>query len=302
MKFLFKLLIIISLATCSQSYAQVDIGKNESQAVILTLDDGSVIYGIITERTDFEVTVQSASLGSVVIPIASVTNTKYIDDVRNYIYDNDGNPVDFHNSTHYFLFPSGYGLKKGQSYYENIGVFFNTVSYGVSDNFSISAGAEVISLLFGIGTPGMYISPKLTIPFGNQKGAFGINATAIVLPSNNFDGFSFLSGSATFGSRNNNITIGTGAGFNFEGGITDEVIPFTVGIMKRLGPKLSFISENWVFAYDDFTEAEGIISAGLRVHFKNVGGAFNFGLFRPIADIGPFIGLPFISATVPLGL
>jgi len=299
MKHQFFFILLISLYFSSDCLSQVELSGPVSQAVILDLDDGSVIYGIISNKTEYEISVQSASLGSVTVPITSISKIRYIDDVRNIIFDKNGNPVDFHNSTHYFLFPSGYSLKKGQSYYENIWVFANSYSYGVTDNFTISVGGEIASLLFASQVPLLYASPKLSVPLGNQKGALGLSSTFIILPGDDFNGAGFLSGSLTVGSRNNNFTLGAGAGFNFDGGITDEIIPFTFSFMKRMGSKLSLISENWVVVQNDFADSFGIASLGLRIHFKELGNALNVGLARPLTgDTGPFIALPFISATV----
>ena len=292
--------IILSLFFSTLSLSQVDLGEPDSQAVIIDMDDGSVIYGIISNRTEFELTIQSASLGTVTIPISTIKKTRFINDVRNILFDKDGYPVDFFNSTHYFLFPSGYSLRKGQSYYENIWVFANSYSYGVTDNFTISGGAEVFSLLFLQQRPLMYLSPKFSIPFKEQKGAFGISSTILVLPEDNFNALGFISGSLTLGSRNNNVSFGVGAGFDFDGGITDEIIPLTFSFVKRLSSKISLMSENWLILENDFNDSVSILSAGMRLHFKQVGNTLNLGLVRPIEDIGPLLAIPFVSATIAI--
>ena len=301
MYFVKVFIILLSLVSSTISISQVDLGEPKSQAVILELDDGSVIYGIISDRTDFELTIQSASLGAVTVPITSISKIRYIDDVRNILFDKNGFPVDIFNSTHYYLFPSGYSLKKGQSYYENIWVFANSYSYGVTDNFTISAGAEVFSLLFLRQVPLIYFSPKLSIPFENQKGAVGLNTTILIVPGNNLDGAGFLSGTFTLGSRSNNVSIGAGLGFNFDGGITDEIVPFTFSFIKRVSKKISIMSENWIIVENDFDDVFGTISGGVRVHFKEVGNTLNLGLFRPLTDTGPLTAFPFVSATVAFG-
>ncbi len=295
----FVLTVFLCFSTICKS--QVDLGEPKSQAVILDLEDGSVIYGIISDKTDFDISVQSASLGNVTVPITSIAKIRYIDDVRNIIFDKNGYPVDFHNSTHYFLFPSGYSLKKGQSYYENIWIFANSYSYGVTDNFTISAGAETFSILFLSQVPLLYVSPKLSVPLGNQKGALGLSSTFVVLPGDDFNGAGFLSGSLTLGSRNNNVTFGAGAGFDFDGGVRNEIIPLTFSFMKRMTNKLSLMSENWLIVQDDFSNSSGVASLGLRIHFKELGNAINVGLVRPLSgdDLG-LLAIPFVSATVAL--
>lgn len=301
MNYFFRSIFILCFAfLCHTLSGQVEIEGVSSQAVVVETNDGGVIYGFITGRDDEFMYVESASIGNVRIPVSEITRVKYIDNVTNILFDNSGNQVDFHNSTHYFLFPSGYALKKGQSYYENIMIFANSYSYGLTDNFMISVGAEIASLLFASQTPVVYVSPKLSVPFENQKGALGINAT--ILTTGGDGSLGFLSGSLTLGSRNNNVTVGVGGGFNFDNGITDEVIPMTLSGMFRLGPKISLLTENWFILQDDLEDFAGVGSIGLRIHFKSIGNALNVGLARPLTgDALGLIGIPFVSATVAIG-
>ena len=295
------ILILILLLGVIRLNSQVEIGENVSKAVIIETVDGSVVYGFVVDRTDDAVVVRSNSLGTVTVPSIEISKIKYIDNITNIIFDKNGFPVSFHNSTHHFFFPTGYGLKKGQSYYQNVWVFGNTVSYGVSDNFMITGGMEIGSILFAGAVPGFLVSTKFSVPFNNQKGAFGINATVLGPPGDSFDATGFLTSSITFGSRNNNFTIGAGAGFNFDGGITDEVIPVILAGMTRLSSKISFVTENYFIFQNDFDQADAMMSAGIRIHFKQLGNAMNIGLVRPLSiDTGPFIAFPLVSATVAL--
>ncbi len=302
MRFPIFLTLVLTMMMTYNATSQVEVGQNVSKAVIIETIDGSVIYGYIVEDRGNTLLIESNSLGSVVIQREQITKINYIDNVENIIFDSNGFPVDFHNSVHYFVFPSGYGLKKGQSYYENVYIFWNSVSYGLTDNFMVTGGVEVASLLFAGNVPLFFASPKFSIPFSNQKGAFGINATILSIPgSGDFQGLGFLSSSLTLGSRNNNFTLGLGAGFNFDGGITDEVIPMTLSGMIRVSEKISLITENWVIFQNDFGADDYLASLGLRIHFKKLGNALNIGLVRPLDfDSGGFVAIPVISATVAL--
>jgi len=295
------LLFFLLSSTGSAQFEIPTQETNESQAVIVKMNDGSVVYGYIAARTDDQVTITSISLGEITVPITEISAINYVD-VKNLITDKNGRFIDFHNSTHHFFFPSGYSLRKGQSYYENIYIFYNSYTYGVTDNFSITAGAEVATLLFNSSTPLIFVSAKFSVPFKNDKAAFALNGTYIRIPFNNSEGFAILTGSLTLGSRNNNVTLGVGLGFNTSTGINDEVIPVSFSMMQRLSHKLSFVSENYIFIEDDFGNTSGIISAGLRIHFKDNGGAFNVGLFRPIIDDSfGIIAAPLVSATISIG-
>ena len=296
------LLGLFAISTSVTAQFEIPTGETqESQAVIVKLNDGSVVYGYVAARTDDQVTITSVSLGEITVPITEISSIDYVD-VKNLITDINGRFIDFHNSTHHFFFPSGYSLRKGQSYYENVFIFYNSYTYGVTDNFSITAGAEVASVLFSSSVPLIFVSAKFSVPFKNDKAAFALNGTYIRIPFGTDEGFAILTGSLTLGSRNNNFTLGVGLGFNTETGINDEVIPVSFSTLQRISDKLSFVSENYIFIEDDFGNTSGLLSAGLRIHFKDNGGAFNVGLVRPLIDGSfGFIAAPFVSATISIG-
>jgi hypothetical protein len=271
-------------------------GIQKDDKVIVETMDGSLIYGFFVEKNASFMVVRSASLDVVTIPIEQIRRIKYVNVMSEV--DGNGHPVDYHNSTRYLFSPSGYSLKKGQAYYENIWIFWNSFAYGVSDNFTLSASTELVSILFGKQFPLIFLNAKYSIPFKNDTGAFGINLSYLTLPQNSFASYAFLTGSFTVGTRNQNLTVGIGGGFKIENGFRDEVIPLFVSYMGRISQKLSFITENWFILQDDLSRSSGAISAGLRIHFKNPGSALNVMLARPLDDSFDFIGIPFVSGTV----
>lgn len=56
-------------------------------------------------------------------------------------------------STRYFWAPNGYGLQKGEAYYQNMWIFYNQAGYGFSNYFSIGAGMVPLFLFGGAPTP-----------------------------------------------------------------------------------------------------------------------------------------------------
>ena len=300
------LFILFGLALSVSLNAQAELlGK----MVDLETKEGSVIRGKLLEMNMESYVIESATLGSITIKrdevrhIIPAPKLKEQEDKPVVMEERDesGYAIDYHNSTHYLANPSGYSLKKGQKYYENIGVFFNSFAFGVTDNFTIAMGGEIASLLFDSRFPILYVSPRYSIPFQQSKGAFSVGGTIFSSPEDDFNGFGVLQGALTFGDRNNNLTIGSGIGFSFSDGFEDSVLPFYFSFMKRVGPKMSIVSDNFVVTYNDFGDATGILSFALRLHFKNSGAAFNAGLWRVTEDMGGVVALPFISATVPLG-
>jgi len=269
------------------------------QMVELRTEDGNSYVGKVLSLTDTDISIETSALGEITLDRASVNKVIY--KKGNDETDKNGFPIDYHNSTHYFVNQSGYSLKKGQSYYENVGVFFNSYSLGITDNFSLTAGIEVATLLFGQSPPSLFITPKFTIPFGEGAGGFSIGSTIFaIFVDNEIFSVGVAQASATFGTRNNNFTIGSGIGFSFSDGIAESVLPFNVSGMWRLSKKLSFMTDNFIIAYDNFNGATAILSAGLRIHFAKNGSALNIGLFRPTDVGGDFLALPFISGTIPI--
>lgn len=202
-----------------------------------------------------------------------------------------------YSASHYFVNNSGYGLRKGQAYYENIYVLYNSVSYGVTDNFSISTGLEVGSLLFASEFPVITVSPKLSFPFKNDSGAFALSSTFLTTSfGSGFTTVGLLQGHLTLGNRFNNVTIGSGFGFSFEDGVADGVLPIQLGAMVRIKDNLSLVTDNNFFTGDGFFE--GVYSLGLRVHSKKNNNFLTAGLWRVTEDTGPLIAIPFVSGTV----
>ena len=267
--------------------------------VEITLTDGSVIVGELISSQDDVWVLEANSLGRLEININQIKESQFLTN-EEQVKDVNGIPFDFHNSTHYIVGPSGYGLKKGQSYYENIYIFWNSYTTGITDNFSISMGGEILSLLFTSSFPVIFVSPKFSFPFKDNSGAAAIGGTFFTSPEADFTTFGFVTGTVTLGHRNNNFSLSTGIGWSSEDGFEDSIVPLGFSTMQRLGSKVSLVSENWLLFNNNFDDAFGVLSAGLRIHFKKPGSAFNVGLFRPTEEVGNLIAIPYVSTTIAL--
>ncbi len=292
---------LFSLFLCFLSFvisAQV-IGLQKNKIYEIQTKDGNTLIGLITQMQDNEITIDVNSLGEIKLlrsAIASFEEQK--NDVE---LDKNGNIFDDHNSTYNIFAPTAHNLKKGQMYYKNSYLFFNSFSYGITDNFQVSAGFEIFSLLIpDTGTlPLMNVTTKFSIPTKNEKLKFGAGVSFFGIPNETSTIVGLTNVNATYGDRNNNFTVGTGLGFTFEGESSSEVFPLFIGGMKRLSQKISLTTDNIVFFVDG--ETLGLLSLGLRYHFKDNGSAFNFALYRPTDfEIG-IIALPFVSVTIAIG-
>jgi len=287
-------IIFISVFLFQTMTAQQDLIVG--QQVELRTNDGNAYVGEVLTLTDNIISIKTLALGEIELQRSTVTKIIYRKGDEDF--DDNGYPIDYHNSTHYFVNQSGFTLKKGQSYYENVRVFFNSYTTGITDNFSITGGLEVATL-FGGSAPSLFITPKFSIPFGERAGGFFVGSTVFVFFAN---GDPLTVGVAqagvTLGTRNNNFTIGSGIGYSFEDGVADSVLPFNLSGAWRLSKKISLMTDNFIIAFDDFNDATGILSAGIRIHFAKNGNALNIGLFRS-TEFGDFFAFPFFSATIP---
>ena len=193
----------------------------------------------------------------------------------------------------YFWAPNGYGLKKGEAYYQNVWILFNQVSVGVTDNFSVGAGIVPLFLFAGAPTP-VWITPKFSIPVVKDKFNVGAGALAGAVIGESGASFGILYGSTTFGSKDKNLSIGLGYGF--AGGEWASSPAINVSGMIRTGPRGYLLTENYYIGFGD--EKFGILSFGGRRIIKRI--SLDFGGIIPIPLAEIFV-IPWLGITIPMG-
>lgn len=110
--------------------AQQKIDSTRLQQVEMT--DGAEFIGNIISENDSSLQLLTGQYGELRImkkDIKRITLLERGNIVRGKVWAE--NP----QATRYLFMPNGYGLKKGEGYYQNIWVLFNQVSVGVSDHF-----------------------------------------------------------------------------------------------------------------------------------------------------------------------
>jgi len=198
-------------------------------------------------------------------------------------------------SARYFWAPNGYGLKKGEGYYQNYWVLFNQVSYGFTDNFSVGMGMVPLFLFGGASTP-MWITPKFSVPIVKDKVNIGVGGLFGAVIGEEGMGFGLAYGTTTYGSRDKNISFGLGWGY--AGGEWGSTPLVNISGIIRVGKKGGYImTENYFvnFGSDEFV---GLLSIGGRNLINSV--SIDYGIFIPIIDgLESFIGIPWLGITIP---
>ena len=255
--------------------------------------DGNEYVGEIVERTAAYLKINTQTLGLLQIPMDQIKRVEEIEPDR---IKSDGLWLENKYATRYFLAPSGYGLGRGEAYYQNTWVLFNQFSWGMGRNFSMGFGL-LPGFLFGGGSTPVWITPKLSFPAGKQGSRLSFGAGLLAATSLGDEGgvVGMGYGVMTFGSRDNNVNVGLGYGVIEGERVKRPTV--TISAMVRTGKRGYFITENYIIPIDD--EVQGVISFGGRLVRKAM--AVDLGVFAPITGETFEFALPWLSVILPMG-
>lgn len=249
--------------------------------------DGNVFMGEIISQDQETLQLKTASVGNIRIRMSEIISITR-EGQHNSMVRNRTNGI---RSGRYFYSPNAYGLKQGEGYYQNVWIFFNQVSYGFSDNFTIGVGTIPLFLFAGSPTP-LWLTPKVTLPIKGEKialGAGGILGTVIGEEIT----FGLAYGTLTLGNRDRNLTFGLGYGAA-EGEWTDTPL-INVSGMYRVSDKSYLLMESY-FVGDDGINV-GIVLLGGRIAWENI--HLDFGGVLPFVDTQELIVIPWLGLTIP---
>ena len=145
-----RVLLVISCLLAAPKFARAQ-GANDIRArltvpdsahlQVLTLKDGSTIFGRIVAVNADTVVFQTSGAGTIQLQVGSIREIKEIalTDVHegSYWFPNP-------NSTRLFFAPTGQMLKKGEGYVSDYELFFPGVAYGLTDNITIGGGVSLL--------------------------------------------------------------------------------------------------------------------------------------------------------------
>ncbi len=257
--------------------------------------DGNVFIGKILSKDEKMVVLKTDNLGVLNISFKNIKEIKPL--TTKNIVKGELWPENPH-ATRYFYLPNGYGLKKGEGYYQNTWVLFNQVSYGLTDNFSMGAGL-IPTFLFGANGVPVWITPKLSFPVKKDKWNIGVGAIVGTYLGENSGDVPILGlayGVSTFGSMDKNFTIGAGYGFiDNDWGQTPVI---SLGGTVRTGKKHYLLTENYFFFIDE--DILAMIWVGGRFASNHL--AIDYGLIIPAGtDMNTLVAIPWLGLTVPFG-
>ena len=256
---------------------------------IISLDDGSEIYGKVTAIQSDSISFKS-SLGETKISINRISNIR---DVLTSEYQIGKYRFADPNQTRLYFTQTGKMLRRGEWYFSDIFIFFPSVSVGLSDKITAGAGMSIFPGV-DIGDQAYYFTPKIGIK-ASEKTNLAVGAIIISIPDDiddddNIPTFGLLYGVGTFGPPKANFT--AGLGYGFAGNHLADKPAVLLGGNFRMGNRISFITENWVFPETDHP----LVSYGFRFFGDKL--AVDLGLFNVIGEDAVFPGVPWIDFVV----
>lgn len=223
---------------------------------VLTLTDGSTLYGRVVDVQGDRIIFETQSGGRIEIDRSRIRSLEL---VRGTIVDGEVWSED-RNATRLFFGPTGRGLARGDGYLGVYELFFSFAAYGVSDRFVLAGGTPVLPQMIGRV---FYAAPKAVLVerpgLSVAAGALGFFATEAL----DAGSLGVLYGVATMGDEDTALTAGAGWGYVWSGDVAElsnEPV-LMVGGEHRVGSSAKLLTENYIFP----SEGGAAVSGGVRL-------------------------------------
>ena len=231
--FIFVFILVISAQLNAQTSKLLTIGSSYT----FEIKDGSNRSGRLDSTTTFYYFINNPAIGVDRISKSSVSKIK---EIKLNIQGFFANP----HYSRYFFGPSAIAQPKGEFYWNNVLLEYNTIQYGVSENLSVGVGGFLFNSLSGnvIMLPNAKYSFKLSEKSHIAIG--GLMAIVHVKSSTSLNSAALPFVVYTYGNSEANLSVGAGWAHENEFGWAPKPTGFVAG-MKRL-------SRNWVLQGEAF--------------------------------------------------
>lgn len=314
-------LIVATLLMMKLGFAQTNNNADSLIEATITLNDGSILRGNIIAMNLNEISLKTEYAGVIIINqknIVNISNAKNQTKINkvppNYnLNDKNVNPSNYQSKyqlrkkpiilSHKYWWNNNYkGLKQGEFYYQNIGILYNGLDFGIIDNFSIGGGAFFLGI---VGFFNVHFRSQFKITDGVSIGAsynHFMAGAAFSSRSSENNSVGLLSGGFTIGDSEKNITISTGKFTNLvNNNSTSEQsdLAIIIGANFKLSNNLYLITDNY---FADRRTNLNLNCLGFRS--TNNSTAFDYGLMSLSNnnirnDNGPIM-IPYLALSVKI--
>jgi hypothetical protein len=267
------------------------VAQTESDTLFYRVEttDGNEFIGKIIERSNTHIVLETETMGVINLPLNTIRRIVPVQPGR---YVNGRLWLENPQASRYFVAPNGYGLRRGEGYYQNVWIFFNQFSVGITDHFSMGGGLIPLFFFGGAPTP-VWVTPKFSVPVVKDRLNIGAGALAGAVLGDGGTGFGIVYGIATVGSRDRNLGLGLGYGFGGGSWSTAPLVNFSG--MIRTGPRGYLMAESFFIPASG--ENSAVILLGGRTLIRRVG--LDYGALLPLFGSETFVIIPWLGLTVP---
>ena len=274
--------------------------ENAAKTVIVDMVDGIRLQGKLLERRGDTVVLETVTFGVMNLNIKNIKKISAAETEQIH-----GKEFWFENphASRGFFAPTGFGLRKGEGYYQNTYLYFQSVGYGFTDNFTVGVTADIIGPITGNVPFILYVTPKFNFKGGDNFN-YGVGALIGSFGFGNLGNgdnlrtsAGLLYGVGTWGSRDKNITVGLGYGYT-DGALSNRPTLTLSGTTR--------IARKWCLMMDNFYFGGGTVR-GMSIYGARLMGekfAFDFGFLSPwwssTANI-PLRAIPYYGVSFPFG-
>lgn len=287
------LIFLALLFVAGQCLGQV-VQSDSLQYAKLILTNGNKVSGQILKLTD-SLIVLSTDIGEVSIQRADTKELQISNkpwdsekDISRYV---DMLKVERWYSDWNNLLPTARPTGEGRINYRNDYIFLQRFSIGLSEQFSLDAGFEILSM-FALRSPVVYVQPKYSIALGQSY--LSIGATTFVITDEEFAVGTLPFLNYTLGTAANNYTVGIGVPLAFGAG--DAIggpLVFNLATNQRISSHLSFSGEVVI--------ADGGVVGQLGLNVRTNGNVLlRFGVLRPFGEDIEGLGVPLVGVSLPI--
>lgn len=267
-------------------------GRDSAHVCVVKMKDGKQITGKLVTINERELTIKTDSLPEMVVSRLDIEKI----DFRSLKGYREQSSITNNSRTHYYIGPSGFMLKRSEAYFQNSYFLFNMFNYGITDNFTLGGGCEMVSLV--MEKPIVVLAPKVGIEISDHLHlAAGWISAFLIGWSEKAVGAGLLYAMGTIGSQTRNVSIGAGWGNLWAQRMQDRSeAPFaTLSTRLSLAKRLAFVSENWLKCRDEMTT---VSFTGLRLS----GDRMSVGLGNLLVYNEPtgLSGIPYIDMTLSI--
>lgn len=293
-KTLFTLLLSAVALLCFAFRAGAqEIPGDTTQLVVVQTIDGNEFIGTLVAQDSAVVVLQTENFGQIRI------RREVVRRIQAQPLTKRANGTYWRKSPHttrYFASSSAYGLPRGDGYYENGWLFYNQVTYGFSDHFSLGAGFAPLILLDGPFP--VWLAPKISIPLRKDRVNLAVGSYighSFSMYEDEAGPFGAVYGQLTVGPRDAHLSAGFGYGIADQSWSRAPI--FSLGGLIRTGSKLALLSESYFVEIDG--ERFNLFALGARFLGRRI--ALDGALVLAVWEYEGAYPIPWVGLRVPFG-